>query len=182
MKTSYIVGIIILIVVAVGGWYAWSTGALKSAFRLDESSNALGVKDSPDQGNLGEPDADSVQKPEESAKNTGGLTLGVITDTKLGKYLIGNNGKTLYTYAKDTPGVSTCSGTCAQNWPPYTVPPDMIFNLEAEVAGGANSMIRADGKVQVTYNGMPLYFYKGDTVSGDAKGHGVGGLWSVVKP
>ena len=34
----------------------------------------------------------------------------------------------------------------------------------------------------MTYNGMPLYFFKNDTVPGDANGQGVGDKWYVVSP
>ena len=41
---------------------------------------------------------------------------------------------------------------------------------------------RTDGTYQVTYNGMPLYFYSGDTASEQTNGQGVGGNWSIAKP
>jgi predicted lipoprotein with Yx(FWY)xxD motif len=39
--------------------------------------------------------------------------------------------------------------------------------------------------MQVTYNGHPLYYYYGDTKSGDTKGEGLtafGAGWYVVSP
>ena len=39
---------------------------------------------------------------------------------------------------------------------------------------------RPDGKIQVTYNGLPLYLFAGDSKAGDVKGQGVGGIWHVV--
>jgi predicted lipoprotein with Yx(FWY)xxD motif len=44
---------------------------------------------------------------------------------------------------------------------------------------------RADGAVQVTYNGHPLYYFVGDKQTGDAKGenlHAFGADWYVVSP
>jgi predicted lipoprotein with Yx(FWY)xxD motif len=38
-----------------------------------------------------------------------------------------------------------------------------------------------DGTTQVTYKGLPLYFWKGDTKPGDVTGQGIGGF-SVAKP
>ena len=32
--------------------------------------------------------------------------------------LTGTNGMTLYTFTRDTPGVSNCNGNCAAAWPP----------------------------------------------------------------
>lgn len=50
---------------------------------------------------------------------TGGpATVNIADDPTLGKILVDGNGMTLYTYAKDTTGVSNCSGGCLQNWPP----------------------------------------------------------------
>ena len=36
-------------------------------------------------------------------------------------------------------------------------------------------------KLQVTYNGHPLYTYSGDSAAGQANGEGSGGVWFVVK-
>src|SRR5581483_2981787 len=41
---------------------------------------------------------------------------------------------------------------------------------------------RADGSKQVTYNGMPLYYWQGDKAPGDTTGQGVGNVWWVVAP
>ena len=38
--------------------------------------------------------------------------------TGLGDVLAGDNGMTLYTFKKDTAGVSNCYDQCATNWPP----------------------------------------------------------------
>jgi predicted lipoprotein with Yx(FWY)xxD motif len=37
------------------------------------------------------------------------------------------------------------------------------------------------GRLQLTYDGHPLYRYAGDQSKADAKGEGVGGQWFVVK-
>ena len=36
------------------------------------------------------------------------------------------------------------------------------------------------GKKQVTIDGVPLYYFSGDTKAGDTNGQGVGGIWFVV--
>jgi predicted lipoprotein with Yx(FWY)xxD motif len=91
---------------------------------------------------------------------------------------------TVYTYAPDGNNVSNCTGQCATNWPPYIVGPEdnVKAQLQAGVTGKVDTIVRADGKAQVTYNGHPLYFYIQDKASGDVKGQGVGGIWFVVKP
>jgi predicted lipoprotein with Yx(FWY)xxD motif len=101
--------------------------------------------------------------------------------TALGTVLTGANGNTLYTFDRDTPGVSNCSGNCATTWPPLTLasgnPP-----APAGVGGAFAVITRADGGRQVTYNGAPLYFYGPDTGPGDTSGDGVGGVWHAAKP
>ena len=92
------------------------------------------------------------------------------------------NGMTLYTFDKDSAGTSTCYAQCAQKWPAYTVPAGTSVTPPAGATGQAGTLTRADGSVQVTYNGMPLYFFANDSNPGDSKGNGVGGTWHVAKP
>jgi secreted repeat protein with Y-X4-D motif len=44
---------------------------------------------------------------------------------------------------------------------------------------------RSDGHPEVTYNGHPLYFFRGDKMPGDTNGQGVnafGGGWFALSP
>src|SRR5262245_55070575 len=45
----------------------------------------------------------------------------VATDAKLGMYLTGEDGKSLYLFKKDSANTSACAGACASNWPPFTL-------------------------------------------------------------
>lgn len=85
-------------------------------------------------------------------------------------------GMTLYTFKKDSAGVSTCYDDCATNWPPFTAA------AEAQPEGDLGIIERTDGSRQWTLKGMPLYFWAGDADKGDATGDGVGGVWDVVRP
>jgi predicted lipoprotein with Yx(FWY)xxD motif len=99
----------------------------------------------------------------------------------LGTVLIGSNGRTLYAFDRDTPGVSNCNDACAQTWPPLVL--DSGTPTAASGVGGTLSVIaRSDGRRQVALNGAPLYFYSGDAAPGDTKGEGVGGVWHAAKP
>ena len=70
---------------------------------------------------------------------------------------------------KDTKGgTPACTGSCAAIWLPLTGSP------------GARRGLDANGAKQVTYNGKPLYTFKGAkplSVTGD----GAGGVWHVIK-
>ena len=95
---------------------------------------------------------------------------------KLGTVMTDSKGMTLYTYAKDTSGVSNCSGKCLSAWPAF-VAPSQSGNLPADIS----VVSRSDGTLQYAWKGMPLYYYVKDGDAGDAYGNGVGGVWSVVK-
>ena len=60
-------------------------------------------------------------------------------------------GMSLYTFAKDAPGKSACSGGCAKNWPPLAAAAD------AKPMGDWTVITRDDGSKQWAYKGQPLY-------------------------
>src|SRR5438094_4954676 len=91
-----------------------------------------------------------------------------------------SNNHTVYTFDSDTPGVSKCSGGCATTWPPLTVPAGTTPTAGPGVTGQLGTITRSDGSLQVTYKGMPLYFFHSDAQAGDTKGNYTG--WSLVKP
>jgi predicted lipoprotein with Yx(FWY)xxD motif len=95
----------------------------------------------------------------------------------------GTNGMTVYTYAKDVAnsGTSACTGACLTRWPALTVPAGSTPAGGSGVTGMLGTITRADdASTQVTYNGLPLYFFSGDTAPGDANGIYTG--WAAVKP
>lgn len=104
--------------------------------------------------------------------------------TSLGSTLVAANGKTLYLFAHDTSTKSTCSGMCATYWPP------LITTGKPKAGPGAHASLlgtthRADGKLQVTYHGHPLYFFANDKKAGATSGEGLkafGGTWFAVSP
>ena len=105
-----------------------------------------------------------------------------ITDTQtLGKIIVDEAGRTLYGFTKDTKDTTTCYDKCEQAWPPLlqTDTPKLGDGLDANMLG---TTTRKDGTIQVTYNGMPLYYYFKDQAPGDTTGQGVGGVWYVVAP
>jgi predicted lipoprotein with Yx(FWY)xxD motif len=99
--------------------------------------------------------------------------------TDLGDILVGQNGMTLYGFTNDIDGVSTCSGTCAEAWPPVIVGPDWTVGPGLD-SGVFSTVARDDGTKQLVAGKWPLYYYSGDTAPGDVKGQGSGDVWFVV--
>ncbi len=110
----------------------------------------------------------------------GDATVQVKNDPKLGAFLTDSNGRTLYLFKKDTLNNSVCYDNCAKAWPPFTASGDL--SLPEGVPGTLGTITRKDGTKQVTYNGVPLYYYAPDTNPGDVKGQGVGNVWFVMAP
>ena len=92
----------------------------------------------------------------------------------------GANGMTLYTFDKDVAdsGKSLCTAGCATKWPPLTVPSGTTPTAATGASGKLATIARDDGTTQVTYNGLPVYFYTGDTNAGDTTGNYPG--WKSV--
>ncbi len=94
----------------------------------------------------------------------------VLTDSK---------GFTLYWFVPDTTTASKCSGQCAVFWPPVKGP----VTAGPGVTGTLGTITRSDGSLQATWDGHPLYTFKGDSGPGQNKGDGStqsGGLWHEV--
>ncbi len=100
-----------------------------------------------------------------------------------GTYLTDSNGNSLYVYKKDSQGKSACtSSNCTTNWPPLTVDGGGAVAGDTGVTGTFATFPRPDGKMQVTWNGAPLYSFAGDSKSGDTNGVGVSPDWSLAAP
>jgi predicted lipoprotein with Yx(FWY)xxD motif len=104
--------------------------------------------------------------------------------TRLGQVLVDGRGLTLYLFEADKNGSSVCYAGCAANWPPL-----LAEGMPVAGTGTEQSLLgttsRRDGKVQVTYNGSPLYYFVADKKPGDLLGQGIdafGGEWYVLSP
>jgi predicted lipoprotein with Yx(FWY)xxD motif len=92
-------------------------------------------------------------------------------------------GLTLYNFTKDTKdsGKSVCTGSCLTTWPALTVAAGASPVAGDGVTGKLGTITRTDdGSTQVTYNGLPLYFFKNDKAPGDL--NGIYENWVTVKP
>ena len=117
-----------------------------------------------------------------NSDNNNGTAAISIANHGLGKMLVDSQGRTLYLWQADTGMSSTCSGACAQGWPPVTTSgtPKAAGGVQA---GWLGTTKRADGTLQVTYGGHPLYRFAGDTAAGQVNGQandGFGAPWYVV--
>jgi predicted lipoprotein with Yx(FWY)xxD motif len=121
--------------------------------------------------------------PAASAPAEGGLTVDAKPVGAAGTVLVaGANGMTVYTFTKDVKdsGKSNCTGGCIDTWPALTVPAGATPSGGASLTGKLGTITRDDGTLQVTYNGLPLYFFKNDKAPGDA--NGIYEYWEAVKP
>jgi predicted lipoprotein with Yx(FWY)xxD motif len=104
--------------------------------------------------------------------------------TALGTILVDAKGRTVYDFANDKNGASTCSGACAANWLFVPAPAPLPKSLPG-VIGQLGTTTRPDGAHQLTVAGHPVYTFVGDSAPGQTNGQGVvlnGGLWTVVSP
>jgi predicted lipoprotein with Yx(FWY)xxD motif len=114
---------------------------------------------------------------------SGGATVAV-AKSRLGRILVDSKGITLYDFVKDKGGVSSCYGACAALWPPLITKgkPHAGPGVRASLLGTTK---RKDGKLEVTYNRHPLYYFVTDRKPGQTTGQAVnqfGGPWWVLSP
>lgn len=109
-------------------------------------------------------------------------TVYISHDDELGNILVGATGMTVYMFANDEPGVSNCVDDCATNWPALTVDSADAIVPGVHLPGELGTTERADGALQVTYNGWPLYFWAQDAARGDTTGEGRGDVWYTIVP
>lgn len=90
--------------------------------------------------------------------------------------VVGNReGRSLYTFDKDSAGKSNCNGGCASAWPAFSVANPALADADFSV------IKRDDGTLQWAFKGMPLYFFAGDSKPGEVNGDKQGGVWHVLR-
>ena len=117
------------------------------------------------------------------ARSASGKTGSVsLRTTKLGPVLVNTKGHTLYMFAKDRNGKSSCSGGCSKFWPPS------LKSGKATAGSGVKASLigttkRSNGSMQLTYNKHPLYTFALDKKSGQTNGEDTlafGARWYAV--
>jgi predicted lipoprotein with Yx(FWY)xxD motif len=94
--------------------------------------------------------------------------------------LVDAQGVTLYHLSGEQNGKWICaSAACVKVWHPLVAP---TGGSPSGSVGSLGTVKRPDGTMQVTFKGMPLYTFVGDTQPGEAKGQGIKdvGVWTAV--
>jgi predicted lipoprotein with Yx(FWY)xxD motif len=94
--------------------------------------------------------------------------------------VLDDQGFTLYHLVSEKSGQIVCTGSCAGVWPPLLTTPGALPATPQGVPGMLGTIQRPDGGLQLTYDGMPLYRYSGDTRPGQANGQGIQDVWFAV--
>jgi predicted lipoprotein with Yx(FWY)xxD motif len=143
----------------------------------DETSDTNANTQSATVTDDGAPAANAGMRP----KPKGAIVKVVASD--YGRVIADRKGEAFYLFDRESTARSECYGDCATAWPPMLTDgrPRAGRGAEQKLLGTAR---RRDGKLQVTYAGHPLYYYKDDS-PGNILCQNVdefGGLWLVVKP
>jgi predicted lipoprotein with Yx(FWY)xxD motif len=112
-------------------------------------------------------------------------TVSLAKVSGIGQVLVDSKGFALYSPKQDSAGMIRCTGSCTQIWVPLTVKGSPTG--DSSVAGKLGTVMRPDGRKQVTFNGKPLYTFVEDsspkTVNGDGASDQFGGVhfnWKVA--
>jgi predicted lipoprotein with Yx(FWY)xxD motif len=156
-----------------------STAPSVAASAEPSTSAAAGGK-----GGYGGGDYGTASASPAASTASGGETYTIaVASSSLGKFLTGEDGKTLYTFKADAANTSNCGpGACADNWPALFVDSSDTLKAGAGVTGKLTTFTRSDGKMQAAYNGAPLYYFIGDSKAGDTNGQGIANKWYVAAP
>ena len=113
-----------------------------------------------------------------AGSGSAGATVGV-AKSAVGEILVSAGSRALYR----TSAGAGCTGTCAKTWLPLVIAahskPVAGSGVHASLLG---TVKRADGRMQVTYRGFPLYRFSGDVKAGELNGQGLDGTWHLIAP
>ncbi|MET9480141.1 hypothetical protein [Streptomyces sp. NPDC006638] len=112
------------------------------------------------------------------------VQLTAVTTGSPDSNVVNGAGFTLYRFDKDgaSPSKSNCDDTCTDTWPPVLIAPKGKIFVDGVKEWDVGVVKRADGSLQVTLSGQPVYRYSDDMEPGDVKGYGVDGTWFSVTP
>ncbi len=134
------------------------------------------------EGGAGEQGSEGGSGEDASGEEAQGLTITTVANSGAGTHLADSAGRALYVFAGDEQNASTCSGECAELWPPVLIGAGLEPTAGEGVEGTLGRIDRGEGIFQVTYNGQPLYYYSGDQEAGQVTGAAVDEQWSPAAP
>jgi predicted lipoprotein with Yx(FWY)xxD motif len=140
-------------------------------------------KTAPDPGPAAPPSASASAAPVAGQPTQISLTASHATVAGVAADVVTYQGRTVYRFEADDnhPSKVNCTSDCLTIWPPLLTDGSAV-KLSGVDKALVGTVTRDDGLVQVTLNGWPLYLFHEDQAAGDAKGEGVGGNWSVIRP
>lgn len=94
--------------------------------------------------------------------------------------LMTKKGFAVYYYRADTMFTATCTGQCAQNWPPVLAPQGMMTVSSSIPLPRQLSVHQTANGAQVFYDGHALYTYAADSQPGIATGRAQDMQWYLV--
>lgn len=122
-----------------------------------------------------------------------GTVVKVAFNKKLKKAIVvDGSGRTVYMFTADTSGTANCTVAldpiCPKLWPPVKAQGAPVAG-KGIIASKLGTTKRTDGRIQVTYNRHPLYYFSGccgqgpgDRKPGDVRGQGYFQVWYVLSP
>jgi predicted lipoprotein with Yx(FWY)xxD motif len=117
-----------------------------------------------------------------------GDTVSSKTVSGVGTVLVDSKGFALYSPDQEKRGAVRCTGSCTTIWVPLTLSPGVSgATASSSLMSKLGTVMRPDGKSQVTFDGRPLYRFSPDGSPGKVTGNGAsdqfGGrsfTWHVV--
>ena len=158
--------------------FAAAAGLGSLALLLTAFGGSSGSSSSPTGTSTAQPGGQATSEALSNVPPPGSTVLHV-QKSAIGWVLAMANGQVVYAYDKDTKGgTPACTGSCAQIWVPVTGNP--VVSPADKGLGTLGTVTTANGAKQITYNGSPLYTFKGAKAL-VTNGNGVGGVWHVIK-
>jgi predicted lipoprotein with Yx(FWY)xxD motif len=158
-----------------------AAGALSTALVACSSPEGDDDPEATEDQTMEETTTDPAEDETDDAGAMGDVDL-AIAETSLGEVIVDGTGLTAYYFSNDVAdsGTSACEGECLVNWPPITTESETptVEGVTAEVG----TITAADGSLQVTVDGRPIYLFVGDAAPGDVNGQGVQDVWWVIAP
>jgi predicted lipoprotein with Yx(FWY)xxD motif len=96
------------------------------------------------------------------AKTTLPPATGTVRISQVAGVLQGPDGRTLYENSADSSTHVSCTGSCAEQWPPVIGTPVVTGVLQET---DFSTIKRPDGSSQAVFEGHPLYYFAGGTPS-----------------